>query len=108
MRKRRRQLKKNVTAANGIIPEQFNEITAYKCKSCGQVLITGGGLERHCKHCQHVDPQIEGQVSLDESSKQRQGDTLRRDRSEARGQECCGAVRLPGAKGRDHSRQGFR
>lgn len=55
-----------------------------------------------------VDPQIEGQVSLDESSKQRQGDTLRRDRSEARGQECCGAVRLPGAKGRDHSRQGFR
>lgn len=29
-----------------------------------------------------VDPQIEGQVSLDESSRQRQGDTLRRDRSE--------------------------
>lgn len=29
------------------------------------------------------DPQIEGQVSLDESSQQRQGDTLRRDRSEA-------------------------
>lgn len=37
-------MKKNATAANGTIPEQFNEITAYKCKSCGQVLITGGGL----------------------------------------------------------------
>ena len=55
---------------------QFIEITAYKCEQCGQILTTRGGLERHCKHCQHEESILEGQVCLYESGEQHQSDAL--------------------------------
>ena len=43
---------------------QFEVVTAYKCRACGAVLLTGNGVQRHAERCSLQETVDKDQLSL--------------------------------------------